>query len=42
MGNNGLPAALAILVAVVIFSALGFVAWIVATVVSAALAAPAG
>ncbi len=40
MGNDGFPTSLAILIAVVTLGALGFMAYVVATVIS--LGAPAG
>jgi hypothetical protein len=40
MGNDGLPASIAVLLAVVILSALGFMAYVVSTVVN--LGTPAG
>jgi len=42
MGNDGLPASLAVLIAVIIFSALGFMAYVVSTVVNVSPTTPAG
>jgi hypothetical protein len=42
MGNDGLPISIAIIIAVVILGALGFVGWIVSSILTNAVATPTG
>ena len=42
MENDGLPISIAIIIAVVILGALGFVGWIVSSILTHAVATPTG